>query len=728
MGQLTQNYDWSPTSVGPPEQWSTSLRVQISMMLRSRFPMLIFWGHDLVTFYNDAFRPSLGDDGKHPSSLGQPGKQSWAESWPTIGPMIYDIMAGGEAVWFEDQKLPLYRDGQLGYAYWTYSFSPITNDTGAINGILVTCSETTKAVESLQQLSDTNTELKHSLALNYRLQQEQQAAHRQLQASESFARNLLYGSPVASLVFTGQEMVIQSINAGMLTMLGRDATIIGQPVMVAMPELRGTPLMDRLQQVLATGETFEQPEERIDLVRYGHAYTGYYHYIHTALTDASGRFSGVVVTAIEITAQVLARQQVEQSEAALRNAIELAELGTWRMDIGTGQMTYSERLQNWLGVTNAVLDREASPRVHPKDRERVSRAMEKALEKGGSGRYEETYTITNAITGQERIIHASGQTVFDAAGTPLSLAGTAQNVTLQQQQQLALEQQVQQRTEELAAVNSSLTASNEKLLTRNREYITINDKLGEVNSDLRRSNQNLEQFAYVASHDLQEPLRKIQQFGDLLTNQYGTQLGEGVNYLQRMQSAASRMSTLVRDLLTYSRIATQREANEPISLADVVNTALSDLELRIEETKAAVHVKPLPTVLGDASQLAQLFYNLLTNALKFARRDESGGLIPPRVTIKATLVRAQDLPDSVKPNRMVEVYHRIDVVDNGIGFEEKYLDRIFQVFQRLHSKNEFAGTGIGLAICGKVVANHGGAITASSQPGQGATFCVYLPA
>ena len=149
---------------------------------------------------------------------------------------------------------------------------------------------------------------------------------------------------------------------------------------------------------------------------------------------------------------------------------------------------------------------------------------------------------------------------------------------------------------------------------------------------------------------------------------------------------------------------------------------LADLELTIEETGAVVTVDPLPTLPGDRSQLGQLFQNLLSNALKFRRAD-----VATRISVSTRQIPAADLPPAVRPTRVTAAYYQIDVADNGIGFDEKYLDRIFQVFQRLHSKSEFVGTGIGLAICEKVAANHGGAITASSQPGQGATFSVYFP-
>ncbi len=262
-----------------------------------------------------------------------------------------------------------------------------------------------------------------------------------------------------------------------------------------------------------------------------------------------------------------------------------------------------------------------------------------------------------------------------------------------------------------------------RVMERTNELEAANARLTQVNTDLRRSNENLQQFAYIASHDLQEPLRKIQSFSDILKTQYTDQLGNGTDYLQRMQDAASRMSALIRDLLAFSRISTRQEAAAPVSLTPVVQQVVTDLDLLIQETGAVVTLNLLPTVLGDASQLGQLFQNLLNNALKFRRAN-----VPPLVAVRAERVAATALPPSVKPTRTATTYHRIDVVDNGVGFDDKYVDRIFQVFQRLHGRNEFAGTGIGLAICEKVAANHGGSITASSQPGQGATFSVYLPA
>ncbi|MVM35954.1 hypothetical protein GO755_38430 [Spirosoma sp. HMF4905] len=260
-----------------------------------------------------------------------------------------------------------------------------------------------------------------------------------------------------------------------------------------------------------------------------------------------------------------------------------------------------------------------------------------------------------------------------------------------------------------------------------RQQQAHNQALDQLNQQLTRSNENLQQFAYIASHDLQEPLRKIHQFSDLLKTRYAAPSGEELNYLNRMQLAASRMSLLIKDLLTFSRISTSPAPDVSVSLQQVINDAIDNLSVTIGETQAQIQVGILPTVQGDPSQLGQLFQNLLSNAIKFSRKDQSGQQIAPQITIQATNLLANELPVTVKPVQSTEAYYYIKVIDNGIGFDEKYTDRIFQVFQRLHGKGEFAGTGVGLAICQKVVTNHGGAITATSKPGEGATFSVYLP-
>jgi light-regulated signal transduction histidine kinase (bacteriophytochrome) len=350
----------------------------------------------------------------------------------------------------------------------------------------------------------------------------------------------------------------------------------------------------------------------------------------------------------------------------------------------------------------------------------VAEGIAEALKSGGI--YKNEHPIINRVTGRRRIIQAYAQVFYDDEGNPDVLNGTARDITEQRKIEITLEQLVQQRTEELETSNEELSATNEELSAMNEEFAATNDDLAEANHLLSMSNQNLEQFAYIASHDLQEPLRKIQQFGDLLKKKYESPSDQALTYLERMQSAASRMSVLITDLLTFARVSNNKLNFEQVSLNDLISMTLSDLELRIQETSAKIKIESLPVIHGDNVQLGQLFQNLLSNALKFRKAE-----IDPEIHIYSEIVRAADVPSHVKPTRWTKSYHRVSVADNGIGFDQQYAARIFQAFQRLHGKSEFEGTGIGLAICEKVAANHGGAITASGEPGEGAVFDIYLP-
>ena len=301
--------------------------------------------------------------------------------------------------------------------------------------------------------------------------------------------------------------------------------------------------------------------------------------------------------------------------------------------------------------------------------------------------------------------------ICDRQGKVVQIGGIATDITerkqvehLLQKNNDELERRVRKRTAELRQVNDSLEA--EIAVRRESER-----QLSKTAADLKTSNRALQDFAYVASHDLQEPLRKIRAFGDRLQVKYAPELGDrGRDYLRRMQNAAERMQGLIKDLLTYSRITTKVQPFVATDLNIVVKEVLSDLETAIEQNKGQVRLSQLPTIEADPLQMRQLFQNLIGNALKFHQPEQA-----PLITISQ-----QTLPDS---ESMVEL--RIE--DNGIGFDEKYLDRIFTPFQRLHGRLEYEGTGMGLAICRKIIERHGGRLTAESFVGQGATFIIFLP-
>lgn len=241
----------------------------------------------------------------------------------------------------------------------------------------------------------------------------------------------------------------------------------------------------------------------------------------------------------------------------------------------------------------------------------------------------------------------------------------------------------------------------------------MSDQLRTHAAKLEANNRELKEFAYVASHDLQEPLRKIRAFGDRLERNYGEELGErGLDYLGRMNIAAARMSTLIEDLLEYSRLTTQQRPLRHLSLHGVLEGVLADLEIAIRDRKATFEIGDLHALEADPTMLRQLLQNLISNAIKFCPPE-----VAPHIEIDS---EEREHPDG-------ELQIEITITDNGIGFDQKYAKNIFQPFQRLHGRNQYKGTGIGLAICRKIVEHHGGTIHAFSAPGDGATFVVLLP-
>jgi PAS domain S-box-containing protein len=847
MASLISGYDWSQTPLGAIGSWPGSLRAVLSLILNSKFPMLIFWGPSLITFYNDAFRLSLGDNGKHPGSLGQRGEESWAESWHLIGPLIYAIMAGGEAVSFEDQKLPIYRDGRMDYAYWTYSFSAINGGEGPVEGLLVACAETTRAVESMASLQASNESLERTLAENQFLQAAQLAAHvqieenqrrllalfeqspvalatimrerltftsantfyaelvgrrpeeiinrpllvalpelagqgfddllngvlntgqpftadevpvvlvrggvletiyvnlayqpmrsddgridnilvvatdismqvrsrKEIEHSEAKFRTVVEEAPMAVCLFTDRERhIVEIANDAMLAIWGKDASVIGKPFDEAVPEISDQPFIGYLNGVYETGEPYRGTAVPADLEVNGVMTTIYFDFIYEPLIDGNGDVYAILAMSMDVTAQEQARRKVEVAERKLRAAIELAGLGTWELDLANRQVLYSERMQEWTGIDQSVVDMDGSGRIHPDDRVRIAAALQRAISPAGNGKFDETYKIINAADNSTRIIHANGQTVFNQDGVPVSISGTAQDVTLQRELQIALEQEVQVRTEELAASNEELAASNEALQVTNEE-------LAETNELLVRSNEELAQYAYVASHDLQEPLRKIRVFTGMLQQAGSEVSGLNQELVGKIAGSAKRMSALINDLLEFSRLLKEDDRFLLVNLNEIASAVMDDFELIGRDKGANFILDRLPEIEAIPLQMNQLFYNLVSNALKFTKPET-----PPVIRISAERADEPAVRALVRKPIAGMQYYRICVSDNGIGFEQEYADQIFEVFKRLHTRDTYAGSGIGLALCRRIVENHHGTLTATSTPGAGSSFCILLP-
>ncbi|GEO08678.1 PAS domain S-box protein [Segetibacter aerophilus] len=412
--------------------------------------------------------------------------------------------------------------------------------------------------------------------------------------------------------------------------------------------------------------------------------------------DVAGKFVGYIAACTDITENKLGQQQLQTALEQVRLSKEAAELGTFDMDLEAGTMHWDDRCRTLFGIShhNAVTyGKDFVEGLHADDRERIIKVIDNLFIKSiYNGDYDVEYRTVGAEDGVVRWVRAKGKVYFNQNDQPVRFIGSVLDITDKVLAIQKIEAVVEERTRELAKANEGLQ---------------------QINKELQRSNQNLEEFAHAASHDLKEPVRKIQFFTQRLKEQLSSKLTETeTQSFNRIQNAAQRMGNLIDDLLLYSHVSHRPHETESIDLNQKVQRVLEDLELNIAEKKAVINVEKLPTVNGFRRQIQQLFQNLVSNALKYSKSD-----VAPHITITSS-----DVTENEK------AYYLIAVKDNGIGFEPEYADKIFQMFTRLHGKAEYSGTGVGLSIAKKVVENHNGFIKVKSEPGLGSTFEIYLPA
>jgi PAS domain S-box-containing protein len=406
------------------------------------------------------------------------------------------------------------------------------------------------------------------------------------------------------------------------------------------------------------------------------------------------------------TDRCLTEVRLRESEAGFRQLADAMPQIVWTAKPDGSRDYSNSRWTEFTGMTfEQTKDRGWMAALHPDDVQPCVGRWIRSIANGTP--YQIEWRFRQASAGVYRWHLGRAVPIRDAEGVISRWFGTCTDIEdyKQAEQEIrilndGLEDRVRERTAELDRSRQQLAAT----------IAELNDS----SLQLQQSNLELQDFASVAAHDLQEPLRKVQAFGGRLKTSLGTEINEQAqDYIDRMLNATQRMQSLIRDLLKFARVTSQANPFLPVDLARVTREVLSDLEVRIAEENALVEVGCLPTIDADALQMRQLLQNLIGNALKFHQEGK-----PPVVRV---YVENADLSRSA--DGMVQIV----VEDQGIGFDEKYLDRIFTVFQRLHGRNEYEGTGVGLAICRKIALRHGGDITAKSTPGQGSSFVVALP-
>jgi PAS domain S-box-containing protein len=563
--------------------------------------------------------------------------------------------------------------GTLESAYFNFIYQPIRDYAGKISQILV-----------------------HAIDVSSSVRERKRA-----EKSEEQFRSFVQNAPIPIGIYIGREMRIQNANEAILQTWEKDESVIGKTFRQALPELEGQPFFEKLDKVFMTGESYEAVEEKVLLMRNGKLSTTYYSFTYKALRDENGQIYGVINTALEVTEQVKAKQKLAEAEETLRNAIEVAKLGAWQTNILTGESIFSDRIKEWYGcnpgedlTVELVMQSLSDPSI-------INDAVRAAITPGSDGIINVEYEISNIKTGQRRIMHTVAKVFFDDTAKPYLIVGTSQDITAQKQVQQQLENEVHERTRDLSKANLELK---------------------EANQNLERVNKNLEQFAYVTSHDLQEPLRKIKIFSDILQTRSEVALTNFTKkYLDKIAVSVDRMSALITDLLNFSRVDKSGNAFIATDLNTIIEEVKEDFELAIRDKQVILNVPTLLKIEAIPLEMRQLFFNLIGNAIKFARQD-----IRPVINISGRILTAAEIAADESLNPLWP-YYAIEVCDNGIGFDPKYVDKIFTIFQRLHTREVYSGTGIGLALCQKVTNNHHGKIYAEGEENKGACFFIILP-
>jgi PAS domain S-box-containing protein len=501
---------------------------------------------------------------------------------------------------------------------------------------------------------------------------EREAVATQIARSERQYRSLLEAAPDAMIV-SDRYGDILLVNAETERMFGyARGELLGQPIDMLVPErFRGHHAGHR-------GSYTAQPRTRAmgegrklsGLRKDGSEFP-----VEISLSPIELPEGILITTAIrDISARLAAEAASRLTEERHRMAVEVAEMGTWTMDLASRDITWSDEFARLFGfgADETPTRDEIVARIHPEDVELLGAGIETTVTGGG------TYTAEYRVVwpdGSTRWLSSLGRLQRGGDGTPLGIQGVIMDITGRRQvEELKLAQEVErQRTAELL-----------------------------------RSNQELQQFAYIAAHDLQEPLRMVASYTQLIAQRYKGRLdADADDFIAFAVDGARRMQMLISDLLAYCRVETAGKAPAEVESREAFDEALRNLEGAIADSGAEITCDPLPLVMADRVQLVQLFQNLVGNAIKYRTAER------PEIHVSARRGR---------PNEWI-----FSIRDNGIGIDPKYSERIFLMFQRLHSRDEFSGTGIGLTLCKKIAERHGGRIWVEPNPGPGSTFHVSLP-
>lgn len=486
-------------------------------------------------------------------------------------------------------------------------------------------------------------------------------------------KDIVDNTPLPIAVYSGETLKIELANTAMIHTWGKGDQVIGRTYLEVLPEIQNQPFFEQALRVLQTGIPFHARDKKVELIINGVLQTFYFNYSFIPLTDEKGQIYAVMNTGADVTELHQAKLQTQSAEERLRIAIDSSGMGTYEIDLETKKIKTSGNFNTIWSLDKEVENEQLIAKLHPEDQALREKAHQKA-QTTGKMCYEARIVNDDKTF---KWVKINGKIITGENGAPSSIIGIVQDIHEQKTFEEELRKQVDQSTQEL-----------------------------------RRSNEDLLHFANIVSHDLREPVRKIKIFNTLIREQKQNGFNEkSENYLSKIDQSTQRMESIIEGILAYSTLDKTTQPIEKIDLGEVIENIKTDLELVIKEKGAILITSEFPEIEGAPILISQLFYNLIQNALKFSKAEE-----PPRVIITSSVV-------SIDGTQCAE----IKIKDNGIGLEPAFAERIFTAFERLHSKDQYEGNGLGLALCRKIAKRHNGTISATGEKDNGAEFTVTLP-
>lgn len=615
MGELTRSFNWANTVVGAPETWPQSLQTIVGVILRARMPMFLWWGDELIQFYNDAYRPSLGMSGKHPKALGQHGADCWPEIWPVIKPLIDQVLSGGEATWQEDALIPIYRNDALEDVYWTFSYSYVPDDNGETGGVLVICTETTQKVKLFNALQESAQELLRT--------------RNTVEKQRDRMKRFLMEAPAGICILEGPDMVYEFINPVYQQLFpGRE--LLGKALLEAVPELSDQPVVDILREVYRSKRTFEGQALLIPLpnAETSRMEEHFFNFIYQPKFDSAGNVDGIMVFVFEVTNLIRTEKDLEKMKETLDSAIQAAELGIFSYDIHSRTLEGNDKCRTIFGIPMGVevdLQRDVLAMIHPEDLKNIlSLAKKRDANGDDDGSYDVEFRIDATDEEQVRWIKARGRAYFDHDEQPLHFIGALLDIT---------EQKVNE--------------------------IRKNDFIG------------------IVSHELKTPLTSLTAYIQLLSRKVGTgnPIVEGI--LPKMNVQLKKMTTLINGFLNVSRFeAGKIDLNKTVfHTKELLTEIMGELAMTTSSHQITIECPLEFQTYADRDKIASVISNLLSNAIKYSPKGkdiyiscvqaDNGQLFS--VKDEGMGIKPQDLPKLFDRFFRIATKHTQNISGFGIG-------------------------------------------------------------